>query len=760
MTTKSGNWRALWIAGLVALVVSALGKRKRPMSTRKARHLFLSPPSNQRLQLARLLVLVLAAVSLVTLAVIPASAQQVLRTIDLGTLPGGTLAIAQAVSPNGTIAGRAIGGDGAWHAFLWTESRGMIDLAAFPGAFDVQVNGVNDSGLVVGMVLDGSGVRHVFMATETGGIVVDPKECVGFCDRVAVNASGQVVGSHLSTPTTCGPLPDGSFGCTSGKRQAFLWSQASGFTDLPIPANALGASANAINDAGQIAGAINLGFSPNILNAIRWTPTSTGYDFLDLGRISDQSYGTGINAGGDVIGTYGDSSGNFGRGFLWTAASGLVDLSASIPNVINVGPGGITNGGLIAGSVSNSDGGQAFMYKAGIGFRRLPNPAGIVGAGARAVDSFGLATGFGFTSTGLHAVAWQSCQSRDVHPSTPGFGQSGIQAANDSSFAVGWVAADDFSVFHAFAWEFVHPGPPPPTPCEFDAPAVTNQAPVAQCANRIVNTAPGTCSATASVDNGSSDPDGDPITLAQSPAGPYATGDTRVTLTVSDGRAEAQCEATVTVADNENPTITCPAPSVVRTSSLGGSCAASLDISPVASDNCGVSVTSCSASQLSLAAPGSASASCSVTDSSGNSTSCGTSLTLIDDTPPTVSCVRVPKHKGRGKGHRHHDDDDDHGGNRLFRVTASDGCGQVTITLGGVQLANGEVIRIDSKKKPGVILVAHEHDDDDDNGRPRPRRFRVGPGQAVITATDAAGNEATAICPIRTKHGDDDDDDR
>lgn len=62
-----------------------------------------------------------------------------------------------------------------------------------------------------------------------------------------------------------------------------------------------------------------------------------------------------------------------------------------------------------------------------------------------------------------------------------------------------------------------------------------NTPPNAQCRNVTVPTDPGICSAAlASVDNGSSDPNGDPITLAQVPAGPYNLGTSPVTLIVSD----------------------------------------------------------------------------------------------------------------------------------------------------------------------------------------------------------------------------------
>ena len=84
-----------------------------------------------------------------------------------------------------------------------------------------------------------------------------------------------------------------------------------------------------------------------------------------------------------------------------------------------------------------------------------------------------------------------------------------------------------------------------------------NQTPVAVCDDVIVLTDPGLCSADASVDDGSFDPDGDEITLEQTPPGPYDLGDTDVTLTVTDDNgATDTCDAIVTVEDQEAPVIT------------------------------------------------------------------------------------------------------------------------------------------------------------------------------------------------------------
>jgi hypothetical protein len=83
-----------------------------------------------------------------------------------------------------------------------------------------------------------------------------------------------------------------------------------------------------------------------------------------------------------------------------------------------------------------------------------------------------------------------------------------------------------------------------------------NQAPVAKVKNVTVS-ADASCQANASIDDGSFDPDGDPVTITQSPAGPYPLGTTNVMLTITDSKgATAQASATVTVVDTTGPSIT------------------------------------------------------------------------------------------------------------------------------------------------------------------------------------------------------------
>ncbi len=82
-----------------------------------------------------------------------------------------------------------------------------------------------------------------------------------------------------------------------------------------------------------------------------------------------------------------------------------------------------------------------------------------------------------------------------------------------------------------------------------------NEPPVALCTDVTV-VADETCQSDASIDAGSFDPNGDPITLEQSPPGPYDVGTTEVTLTVTDDKGLSDsCTATVTVVDPIPPQI-------------------------------------------------------------------------------------------------------------------------------------------------------------------------------------------------------------
>lgn len=266
------------------------------------------------------------------------------------------------------------------------------------------------------------------------------------------------------------------------------------------------------------------------------------------------------------------------------------------------------------------------------------------------------------------------------------------------------------------------------TAARLSAPSPTNHDPVAACRDVATSTDPGTCqAASASVDNGSSDPDGDPLTFTQNPGGPYALGNTSVTLTVTDNRGGSDsCQATVTVEDNQAPAISCPAPLILECSGPGGAPASP---SATASDNCDTAVvTTCSPSG---AFPlGTTEVTCGATDSSGSTSSCQTSVMVSDTKPPSVQCVPGSNPAGNTPNPNA----------GFYRVSAQDVCSAVAIRIGGYALADGETVKLtQSRGAAGVSLV---------NTMGSIRHFRVGAGQAVITATDVAGNVGSAVCPV------------
>jgi len=167
--------------------------------------------------------------------------------------------------------------------------------------------------------------------------------------------------------------------------------------------------------------------------------------------------------------------------------------------------------------------------------------------------------------------------------------------------------------------------------------------PTANCQNVTVNTDPNLCStANASINNGSFDSDGESITLAQTPAGPYTLGTTNVTLLVTDSGTDQQsasCTGKVTVQDHQNPSITCPAPQSIACTGPGG---APATITPTFSDNCPGVTAVCVPPSGSTFGFGTTPVNCTATDGSGNTSTCATSVTVTDVPPVIASIVASP----------------------------------------------------------------------------------------------------------------------
>ena len=114
-------------------------------------------------------------------------------------------------------------------------------------------------------------------------------------------------------------------------------------------------------------------------------------------------------------------------------------------------------------------------------------------------------------------------------------------------------------------------------------------------------------------------------------------GDTVVTWTSTDSSGNtASCSVTITVVDNEDPIVTCPA-DITQNADLG--CGSRVNFTPTATDNCGVaSIVSVPASGE-IFPVGTTTVTVTATDDAGNTDVCTFTVTVVDNTPPQLTCA-------------------------------------------------------------------------------------------------------------------------
>ena len=182
--------------------------------------------------------------------------------VDLGTLPGGSLSVGVAINNLGDVAGSSDDSNGISWGVVWSHSGGApVKISSMTTA-----TGINDRGLVVGRLnaTVGDGVQAVAFNLGSGAAVplgaISNLSCVAW----GLNNHGQVVGATGSGTVIRSP------GITTGVF-ATLWNGSNSVVDLNTRITAAGwhlATAEAINDAGQIVGA---GFHNGIKRAFLLT---------------------------------------------------------------------------------------------------------------------------------------------------------------------------------------------------------------------------------------------------------------------------------------------------------------------------------------------------------------------------------------------------------------------------------------------------------------------------------------------------------
>jgi hypothetical protein len=267
-----------------------------------------------------------------------------------------------------------------------------------------------------------------------------------------------------------------------------------------------------------------------------------------------------------------------------------------------------------------------------------------------------------------------------------------------------------------------------------------NAVPVAKAKNVTV-VADDSCSADASIDDGSSDADRDPLTITQSPPGPYPLGATTVLLTVTDPKgATSQTTATVTVVDTTAPSFSCPAP--ITRPTAPGTCSALVAFAlPTPVEACSLPVTiGSSPAPGSLFPLGVTQVAVTGTDLAENSATCSFAVTVVDKEPPSVSSFSLTAPPLWPPNHQ------------MVDVTAnyglSDNCdpGSCVLSVTSNEPENG-LGDGDTDHDWEIVDARHLRVRAERSGNGNGRVYTV-----TLTCTDAAGNQTVRIGTLTVPH--------
>lgn len=271
-----------------------------------------------------------------------------------------------ALNDRGQVVGSANSAEtGFLHAFLWSESTGLIDLGALDSPGESAAGDINKKGQVVG-VSGNSGPGHAVLWSPKGGIL-DLGTLGGvFSEATAINNSGQVTGLSQTA---------------GGTTEAFIWTKAKGMRGMGTLGGGFSVGID-INAVGEIAG--TSADATGTSKPFFWSP-QRGMIGIGAGGFAND-----INDKGMVVGV--ETISGQDRAFAWTSKTGVIYLgtfggSSSIAVRVN-------NHGQVVGSAQAPDGPRAFVWSRAEGLvdlnTRIPDaPAGLVLTFARAISDNG-----------------------------------------------------------------------------------------------------------------------------------------------------------------------------------------------------------------------------------------------------------------------------------------------------------------------------------------------------------------------------------
>jgi len=337
------------------------------------------------------------------------------RVINLGP---GTIATYPHINARGQVAYSLIAGGGI--AGFFYDGAAVRNIGSLGGGI-AYVNDLNEAGQIAGTSLNEQRIENAFVWSAAGGMLdIRAQPDRGRSYGMAINNRGVVTGS------------------AGDPARLFRWSAASGVEDLGVlPALPGPATGQALNDAGLIAGVVTI--EEETTHALVWT---RGGGVVDINTLpSVESSPVAVGAGGEVAGNRFPSFDDGGdRPFLWTAATGMVDLG--IGRGSSAWVNAMTPGLHIAGGIAYPEGRhRAMSWTPSGGMRELGTFGGRTSV-ARNLNTRGQLVGFAEDTDGaMRAFVWSANGgmrdlNRALRHAPPGLVLDHAMAINDSGAIV------------------------------------------------------------------------------------------------------------------------------------------------------------------------------------------------------------------------------------------------------------------------------------------------------------------------------------
>ena len=222
---------------------------------------------------------------------------------------GATNAWAAAINSRGQVAGYTRTLNGYEEAFVYTT--GALTALGDLGAGMSQANAINDNGDVVGMSYPQPQIWQAFYYTKGSLSAIGPQ--LMSSDAIAINNAGQIAGNLNLIDSRYGSAQSNAFQSAKGGAPVLLGCISENPCD-----NGHASVAYAMNQRGQITGGAS---GAGYFHAFRWTSGT----MTDLGAFDSRGYSIGyaINIKGDVTGYSNKYPGS--HAFLYTSGT-LKDL--------------------------------------------------------------------------------------------------------------------------------------------------------------------------------------------------------------------------------------------------------------------------------------------------------------------------------------------------------------------------------------------------------------------------------------------------